>query len=198
MENFVVDKNTKFLQQALLEREQAIEKRKNELIAKLKAQHSSESNIYVIAGEEFEIGTPVKQETKPDEDAIYLYDKPSNSSPVNYSAPSNQDSGITMVLIPVEHKIISNQSEYNKLKKQYKGSYPDVNFAKKNLIYITPANGMPNSMIRIIDSYKKDDKQVIEYITSVAALAQQNLPPTYIVIEKTNQPIYLLQVPYRE
>lgn len=125
------------------------------------------------ADDEIEVGEPVQVETQ-------------------------QESGITMVLIPVEHKIISNQSEYKKFKNQHKGSYPDIDFSKNNLIYIITTNGMPNSMIRIVDAYKKDNKQVIEYITSVAALANQNLPPTYIMVEKSKDPIHLLQVPYRE
>ena len=200
IENFVLDENAQFLQQALAQREASLNQRKEELLAELQAKHSSESNIYVIAGEQFELGTPIADEPKkPDENAIHLDDNPSEKKPVNYST-KNQTSGITMVLIPVDHKTIQNITEYNNFKNQYgNNGYPkNINFETHKLIYIPPSNGMPNNILQIVDKYEKNDILTIEYITSVAALAGDNLPPEYVLVKKSDAKINLLQVPYRE
>ncbi len=111
------------------------------------------------------------------------------------AAPQSERDRFTMVLVPVNYKIVKTDKEYNALKKQNAGkNYPKVNFGKEMAVVLDAGDNLSAGVIGIIKTDDKGDKIKIDYRVNILSAAQDVEDMPVVVLPKSNKAVELKQV----
>lgn len=105
-----------------------------------------------------------------------------------------EDSNISMIVLPVTYRVIKNTQEYRQFKTQARGSYPQVNFAKQMLVVLESDSNFPDKVFEIESAKPKDGKLEVRYRVNVFGLDKKINTHSVIAVDKTQLPVELKQV----
>jgi len=117
--------------------------------------------------------------------------------PVRPATPQDQaaaQSQISMIAAPVEVKLIRSLDEYKEFKRYARGTYPQANFKKEQVVVLESTSNLPDKMFEIQDVYPEKDKYVVTYRVSVFGLDKKINTHTAALMPRTDLPIQLKQV----
>lgn len=105
-----------------------------------------------------------------------------------------QDSKISMIEVPVSHRLIQTADEYKKFKTLAKGSYPKVDFSKEMLVVLESDSNLPDKVFEIDSAQLKDGSLEVLYRVNVFGLDQKINTHAVKAVKKTAAPVKLKQV----
>ena len=105
-----------------------------------------------------------------------------------------EESKISMIEAPVEALLIKSMEEYRAFKRRARGSYPEVNFAKENVLVLESAGNLPDKVFEIQTVADADGKRIVTYRVSVFGLDKKINTHSVKVIDKKDLPLELKQV----
>lgn len=122
-------------------------------------------------------------------------DKPVDTmSPVFKEQAGEEESKISMIVLPVKYRVIKNTQQYRDFKTQARGSYPSVDFSKKMLVALESDSNFPDKAFEIDSAREKDGKLEVTYRVNVFGLDKKINTHSVAVVDKTAAPVTLKQV----
>lgn len=113
--------------------------------------------------------------------------------PVKVADPS-AESKITLIEAPVEAQILSSLEDYRRFKRQARGSYPEVDFTKQNVLVLQSTSNLPDKVFEIQTVTDEKGKRIVTYRVSVFGLDKKTNTHSVVVVDKQNLPLELKQV----
>ena len=104
------------------------------------------------------------------------------------------ESKISMIEAPVEVQKITSLEQYRQFKRQARGSYPEVDFAKQNILVLQSTSNLPDKVFEIQTVVDEKGKRIITYRVSVFGLNQKTNTHSVAVVDKKDLPLELKQV----
>lgn len=108
--------------------------------------------------------------------------------------PVAADSKISMIEVPVEAVVIKSLDEYRDFKRRARGSYPEVDFEKQDVLVLESASNLPDKVFEIQTVADDGGKRIVTYRVSVFGLDKKTNTHSVAVADKSNLPIELKQV----
>lgn len=139
----------------------------------------------------------VEEEKLPSNTPVELGNADYITLPVKPATPQDQlaaQSQISMITAPVAVKLIRSLDEYKEFKRNARGTYPQANFKKEQVVVLESTSNLPDKMFEIQDVYPEKDKYVVTYRVSVFGLDKKINTHTAALMPKTDLPIQLKQV----
>lgn len=115
------------------------------------------------------------------------------SLPVKVADPAGE-SKITLIEAPVEVQVLSSLDDYRQFKRQARGNYPEVDFAKQNVLVLQSTSNLPDKVFEIQTVTDENGKRVITYRVSVFGLDKKTNTHSVAVVDKSDLPLELKQV----
>ena len=104
------------------------------------------------------------------------------------------DTKISMIEVPVEAVVIKSLDEYRDFKRRARGSYPEVDFEKQDVLVLESASNLPDKVFEIQTVADDNGKRIITYRVSVFGLDKKTNTHSVAVVDKSNLPLELKQV----
>ena len=113
--------------------------------------------------------------------------------PIQVARPDGE-SKITLIEAPVEARVLSSLEDYRQFKRQARGNYPEVDFAKQNVLVLQSASNLPDKVFEIQTVTDEKGKRIVTYRVSVFGLDKKTNTHSVVVVDKQNLPLELKQV----
>ena len=104
------------------------------------------------------------------------------------------DSKISMIDAPVKALLINSLEEYREFKRRARGSYPQADFNKQQVLVLESISNLPDKVFEIISVKNEKDKRIVTYRVSVFGLEEKTNTHSALLIKKSNLPLELKQV----
>lgn len=122
-------------------------------------------------------------------------DKPVDTmSPLFQEQTGEEESNISMIVLPVKHRVIKTTQQYRDFKTRARGSYPAVDFSKQMLVVLESDSNFPDKAFEIASARVKDGKLEVTYRVNVFGLDKKINTHSVAVVDKTAAPVTLKQV----
>ncbi len=108
--------------------------------------------------------------------------------------PVSSESKISMIEAPVEAVVIKSLEEYRNFKRRARGSYPEVDFGKHNVLVLESASNLPDKVFEIQTVADNNGKRVVTYRVSVFGLDKKTNTHSVALVDKAERPLELKQV----
>lgn len=103
-------------------------------------------------------------------------------------------SNLVMISAPVEPLLIKTLDEYKAFKQRARGSYPQTDFAKQQVLVLESTSNLPDKVFEIQGTEEKDGKLLVKYRVNMFGLDKKANTHSAVVIKKQALPLELKQV----
>lgn len=110
------------------------------------------------------------------------------------SAVMAEESKISMIEAPVEVKLINSVEQYREFKRRARGSYPEVDFKKQQVLVLESASNLPDKAFEIVAINEENGKRLVTYRVNVFGLDKKINTHSVQTVEKKDLPLELKQV----
>ena len=104
------------------------------------------------------------------------------------------ESKISMIEAPVNAKLINSLEENREFKRQARGSYPEADFNKQQVLVLESASNLPDKAFEIVAVEEQDGKRQVVYRINVFGLDKKVNTHSVALIDKKDLPLELKQV----
>ena len=107
---------------------------------------------------------------------------------------AQEESKISMIEAPVDVRKIKSVEEYREFKRQARGSYPEADFKKEQVLVLESASNLPDKAFEIVTVSEQDGKRIVTYRVNVFGLDKKINTHSAAVVGKKDLPIEMKQV----
>ncbi|WP_428074191.1 hypothetical protein [Candidatus Avelusimicrobium luingense] len=107
---------------------------------------------------------------------------------------TSADTKISMIEAPVKATLIKSLDDYRQFKRRARGNYPEVNFAKEQLLVLESESNLPDKVFDVTTVQEVDGKRVVSYRVSVFGLDKKINTHSVVIVDKKDLPLELKQV----